>query len=220
MEKHKALIITILLMGIFILGLININMLSKQKAQSEILMEIPEDFLAQQEEEEDEEPAPKEDRKLIASKRTHSAFNEDFENSKDIEQRIKSISEKTESEKVEEPPEDDQPALEKIVEKKPKLEPKETNNRNTSLSYSLRGRKRIELPNPVYTCNGSGKVVVKIEVNQNGYVMNTKIDKKKSTTRNECLFDNAMEYARKALFSRSKVDKQLGSITYYFNYGS
>jgi len=60
--------------------------------------------------------------------------------------------------------------------------------------------------------------VVKIEVNQNGYVTDTKIDKRKSTTRNECLFDNAMLYARKALFSRSTNSKQEGTITYFFNY--
>ncbi len=111
---------------------------------------------------------------------------------------------------------------EKENEKKEKLKPEgeETNNRNSSLTYSLKNRKSIDLPNPVYTCNGSGKVVVKIEVNKNGYVVNTKIDKRNSTTRNECLFDNAMDYARKALFSHSDIEEQEGTITYYFNYGS
>ncbi|EZH74835.1 hypothetical protein ATO12_08840 [Aquimarina atlantica] len=225
-EKHKALIITSMLMGIVVLSLYNINMINKQKEQSEILMEIPEEFLAEEEEPE-EELIAQEDRQLIAAKRTHAAFNEDFEDPEEFEQRMKSLTEaETSAEESEEaaPTEGEVPIDEKEeneAEKKDKPEPegKETNNRNSSLTYSLKNRKSIDLPNPVYTCNGSGKVVVKIEVNKNGYVVNTKIDKRNSTTRNECLFDNAMDYARKALFSRSDIEEQKGTITYYFNYG-
>ncbi|KZS39910.1 hypothetical protein AWE51_09710 [Aquimarina aggregata] len=227
-EKHKALIITSMLMGIFVLSLYNISMIKKQKAQSEILMEIPEEFLAQQEEELEEEEVLEEDRQLIASKRTHSAFNEDFENHDEIEQRIKSLTESEEqaSQEVEETQmnEGDVAIDEKTdnidEQKEEATSTEETNNRNSSLTYSLKNRKSVELPNPVYTCEGSGRVVVKIEVNKNGYVTNTKVDKKRSTTRNECLFDNAMEYARKALFSRTTIEKQEGTITYYFNYSN
>lgn len=227
-EKHKALIITSMLMGIFVLSLYNISMIKKQKAQSEILMEIPEEFLAEQEEELEEEEVLEEDRQLIASKRTHSAFNEDFENHDEIEQRIKSLTESEEqaSQEVEETQinEGDVAIDEKTdnidEQKEEATSTEETNNRNSSLTYSLKNRKSVELPNPVYTCEGSGRVVVKIEVNKNGYVTNTKVDKKRSTTRNECLFDNAMEYARKALFSRTTIEKQEGTITYYFNYSN
>jgi hypothetical protein len=223
-EKHKALIITSMLMGIIVLSLYNINMINKQKEQSEILMEIPEEFLAEEEQSE-EELIAQEDRQLIAAKRTHSAFNEDFEDPEEFEQRMKSL---TEAEAAAEESEEAKPTEGEVAiddeekEKKEKLKPEgeETNNRNSSLTYSLKNRKSIDLPNPVYTCNGSGKVVVKIEVNKNGYVVNTKIDKRNSTTRNECLFDNAMDYARKALFSRSDIEEQEGTITYYFNYGS
>ncbi len=218
-EKHKALIITSMLMGIFVLSLYNINMMNKQKEQSEILMEIPEEFLVKEEEPE-EEMMEQEDRQLIASKRTHSAYNEDFEDHDEIEERIKSL---TEVEKAAEEIQETQTSEDDIAidekKEKPKPEEEETNNRNSSLTYSLKNRKSIDLPNPVYTCNGSGRVVVKIEVNKNGYVIDAKVDKKKSTTRNECLFDNAMEYARQALFSRSDLEEQQGSITYYFNYG-
>lgn len=215
-------------MGIFVLSLYNISMIKKQKAQSEILMEIPEEFLAQQEEELEEEEVLEEDRQLIASKRTHSAFNEDFENHDEIEQRIKSLTESEEqaSQEVEETQmnEGDVVIDEKTdnidEQKEEATSTEETNNRNSSLTYSLKNRKSVELPNPVYTCEGSGRVVVKIEVNKNGYVTNTKVDKKRSTTRNECLFDNAMEYARKALFSRTTIEKQEGTITYYFNYSN
>ncbi|WP_103069354.1 hypothetical protein [Aquimarina sediminis] len=226
-EKHKALIITSMLMGIVVLSLYNINMMNKQKEQSEILMEIPEEFLLDEEQPE-EELIAQEDRQLVEGKRTHSAYNEDFEDHDEFEQRIKSLTEtETAAEESQELKTDDsEVALDDEEEKenekkeKPKSEEEESNNRNSSLTYNLKNRKAVDLPNPVYTCNGSGKVVVKIEVNQNGYVINTKIDKKNSTTRNECLFDNALDYARQALFSRSDIEEQKGSITYYFNYGS
>ncbi len=218
-EKHKALIITSMLMGIFILSLYNINMMNKKQEQSEILMEIPEEFLMKEEEQPEEELIAEETRQLDNARRTHDAFNEDFEDHNEIEERIKSLTE-AELDQNEETPEEEEVAIEEVKEEKQKLEPEETNNRNSSLTYSLKDRKSIDLPNPVYTCNGSGKVVVKIEVNKNGYVIGTKVDKKKSTTRNECLFDNAMDYARQALFSRSTIEEQEGSITYYFNYSN
>jgi len=228
-EKHKALIITSLLMGIFVLSLYNINMFRKQKEQSEILMEIPEEFIAEEEQAEEEEPLQEEARDLIASKRTHAAYNEDFEDHDEIEERIKSLmksdetaaqNEETLTNENSEVPLEAEKSEELNKEEATKEDDKETNNRNSSLTYTLKGRKSIDLPNPVYTCNASGKVVVKIEVNKNGYVIDTKVDKKRSTTRNECLFDNAMNYARKALFSRSVIEEQEGSITYYFNYSN
>ncbi len=218
-EKHKALIITSMLMGILVLSLYNINMMNKKQEQAEILMEIPEEFLMDEEEEQPEEEIAQENRQLDNARRTHSAFNEDFEDHKEFEERIKSLTEAEELAKNEDTPEEEVALEEDIKKEETKSEPEETNNRNSSLTYSLKDRKSIDLPNPVYTCNGSGKVVVKIEVNKNGYVIGTKVDKKNSTTRNECLFDNAMVYARKALFSRSTIEEQEGSITYYFNYG-
>ncbi len=228
-EKHKALIITSMLMGIFVLSLYNINMFRKQKQQSEILMEIPEEFLAEQEEEQqqEEELLAQENRQLDPSKRTHNAYNEDFEDHDEIEQRIKSLMESEEVNQSEETMTNDESEVpleseenEEAKKEETKPEEKETNNRNSSVTWTLKGRKQVDIRNPVYTCNGSGKVVVKIEVNQNGYVVDAKVDKKNSTTRNECLFDNAMDYARKSLFSRGNIDKQEGSITYYFNYNN
>jgi hypothetical protein len=174
--------------------------------------------------------APEEERELIASKRTHDAFNEDFEDSEDFEQRIKSLTETeetTEETSNNEQLTEGQEAInedittEEVTEdkKEEKPIPEEVNNRNSSVTFTLKGREKKDIPNPIYTCNGSGKVVVKIEVNQNGYVIDAKIDKKKSSTRNECLFDNALDYAQDALFSSSELKEQKGYITYYFNYG-
>ncbi len=220
-EKHKALIITSMLMGIFVLSLYNISMIKKKKEQSEILMEIPEEFLVEEEEEQpEEELIAQENRQLDPSKRTHTAYNEDFEDHDEIEERIKSLTEAEEIAQNEEITEEDEVVLESEVKNEEEKPDEETNNRNSSLTYNLKGRKSLELPNPVYTCNGSGRVVVKIEVNKNGYVTTAKVDKKSSTTRNECLFDNAIDYARQALFSRGNIEEQQGSITYYFNYSN
>jgi len=230
-EKHKALIITTMLMGVFLLSLYNINMIHKKKEQSEILMELPEEILTEEEEEQPEENLEEqEERKLIASKRTHDAYNEDFEDHDDIEQRIKSLTEAVEGPETNSDPneiaEGDAPSNEQIQEEVPVEEEKEekpiskeVNSRHSSVTFTLKGREKKDIPNPIYTCNGSGKVVVKIEVNKNGYVTEVKIDKRKSTTRNECLFDNALAYAQKSLFSSAEIEEQKGFITYYFNYG-
>lgn len=218
-EKHKALIITSMLMGIFVMGLYNINMMSKRQEQSEILMEIPEEVMEELTKEEPEEQDPLEARELLASQRTHKAFNEDFESHDDFEERLKSLTEAEESEAEEEPEEEVEDAIEELKPTEKVEEEVKPNSMYSSSSWKLDGRKLVgKIPNPVYTCNGSGKVVVKIEVNGNGYVIDTKVDKRKSSTRNECLFDNAMEYARKALFSKSSLEQQEGTITYFFNY--
>lgn len=235
-EKHKALIITSMLMGIFVLSLYNINMVRTQKMNSEIMMEIPEEVLEELTEQleelqqEEQEPIEQENRDLIAAKRTHQAFNEDFEDHSEFEQRIKDLTEDpTPSDETLENADflegdfltENITTAEEINENKEQTEEKpveKTNNRNSSVAWSLQGREKVDIPNPIYTCNASGKVVVLIQVSKNGYVTDTKIDRKNSTTRNECLFQNAMQYARKAMFSNAQIENQKGSITYYFNY--
>jgi hypothetical protein len=90
-------------------------------------------------------------------------------------------------------------------------------NRNTTISYQLVNRKDLDLPNPVYTCYGYGKVVINIEVNDLGKVVKNSYNKTASTTSNECLIDAALEYAEQARFNTdaSKI-KQLGTITFNF----
>lgn len=90
-------------------------------------------------------------------------------------------------------------------------------NRNTTISYQLVNRKDIDLPNPVYTCYGSGKVVINVEVDNLGKVVKNSYNKTASTTSNECLIDAALEYSEQARFTTdaSKV-RQLGTITFNF----
>lgn len=219
-------------MGIFVLSLYNIHMFSKEKLSEEMYIELPvEDLLTEDDPLEEEEQKLQDQRDLIAAKRTHDAYNEDFEDPDDntFEERLKALTEAMENESDAEenkegevPLEEEEEKMKKEAEKlalqKKLAEENEVNNRNSSLTYSLKDRKAVDLPNPIYTCQGSGKVVVMVEVNNNGYVINTKVDKKNSSTRNECLFENAVKYAQQALFSRTDLEKQRGSITYYFNY--
>jgi hypothetical protein len=92
-----------------------------------------------------------------------------------------------------------------------------TNNSKSTNSYHLINRKVIEFPNPVYICESFGKVVLQIEVNANGYVIMTSVNKNTSTTTNLCLMESAIDYAKKARFTKDKNKlSQMGSITYVF----
>ena len=90
-------------------------------------------------------------------------------------------------------------------------------NKNTTISYQLVNRRDMDLPNPVYTCYGSGKVVINVEVNNLGKVVKNSYNKTASTTSNECLIDAAMEYSKQARFNTDAFkEKQLGTITFNF----
>ena len=89
-------------------------------------------------------------------------------------------------------------------------------NKNTLVKYSLQGRTGV-IPNPVFTCEAEGQVVVIITVNDNGRVTKTSIDRQQSTTDNDCLIDNSLRYAQQAKFNVNIQKKeQIGSITYIF----
>ena len=89
-------------------------------------------------------------------------------------------------------------------------------DRQTSISYSLLGRNHYDLPPPIYTCIEGGKVVVNIEVDARGFVMDASFNAKSSSTTNGCLVQNAISYALKARFNSSEREIQKGTITYLF----
>ena len=95
-----------------------------------------------------------------------------------------------------------------------------TNNlaaRRTSVSYSLVNRNNYKLPPPIYTCIEGGKVVINIQVDALGNVIEADFNSKSSGTSNGCLVDNAIAYALKAKFSGdSGKSSQKGTITYLF----
>lgn len=99
-----------------------------------------------------------------------------------------------------------------------KIVPKrDSSKKNSALSYSLVNRSALYLPNPVYTCATSGKIVINIVVSETGKVLNVKHNKSSSSTSNECLIDMALDYALKAKFtSFAGKTSQVGSITYNF----
>jgi len=79
------------------------------------------------------------------------------------------------------------------------------------------GRTAIEIPNPLYPCDTQGRIVINITVNAYGDVVKTSVNKRASSTSNECLTNMAMEYAADAKFSRlAGRDSQPGTITYNF----
>ncbi len=88
--------------------------------------------------------------------------------------------------------------------------------RRSTVSYNLNERNAIKIPNPVYTCDATGKVVINIEVSNLGSVTRAYYNKAASTTTNGCLLDQALEYAQQALFNDSKRTSQLGTITFEF----
>lgn len=85
------------------------------------------------------------------------------------------------------------------------------------ISFSLEGRDYLRLPVPSYKCQYGGQVVVDIEVDSNGKVINAKIDSKNSVN-DECITEAAIAAAYNSEFtdSSSGQAKQKGSITYLF----
>src|SRR5690606_9048550 len=93
----------------------------------------------------------------------------------------------------------------------------ETVNKRTSNYYNLTGRKIIYFPNPVYTCNSFGKIVINIAVDSFGSVMSVDYNAASSTSSNGCLIDQALLYAQQARFNKEPAkERQIGTITYIF----
>jgi hypothetical protein len=88
----------------------------------------------------------------------------------------------------------------------------------TRIYYDLYGRNHVYLPIPIYKCEGSGKVVLSIEVDQNGVVQKAQIVERESTALDQCLIETAINTA---LLSRFNADInapriQIGMLTYQF----
>ncbi|HUX55855.1 MAG TPA: hypothetical protein VMV77_02700 [Bacteroidales bacterium] len=88
----------------------------------------------------------------------------------------------------------------------------------TRIYYDLPGRTHRYLPIPIYKCQGSGKVVLLIDVNQKGVVEKAAIIENESSTSDPCLIETAVTTA---LISRFNSDInspkiQAGTLTYHF----
>ncbi|MGZ2369215.1 TonB family protein [Ancylomarina sp. YFZ004] len=88
----------------------------------------------------------------------------------------------------------------------------------SSVFYSLKDRHKLILPIPVFKCEESGRVRVEITVNRQGKVIKAKVLEKESDTRDENLYEAAMDAAYRSRFNADNKSpiKQIGSITFNF----
>ena len=218
--SYKAFVITILILGnlyllFYFIKLPSNSIILEEEYEIEYALEevIPEEELASISEEE-------------IKIETHKVFNEDQkfieeletdrkENNESTEDKLSEINEVISDSKSE--IKDDLATEKKYKSNLPEAILATTNNSKSTNSYRLVNRKVIEFPNPVYVCDSFGKVVLHIEVNANGYVIMTSVNKNASTTTNLCLIESAIDYAKKAHFTKDKnKPSQMGSITYVF----
>lgn len=88
----------------------------------------------------------------------------------------------------------------------------------TRIYYDLKERNHLYLPIPIYKCQGAGKVVLLIEVNQKGDVVKASVITSESTTSDPCLVETAV---KSAVISRFNPDNsapkiQTGTLSYHF----
>lgn len=85
--------------------------------------------------------------------------------------------------------------------------------------YQLGNRKPLSRPKPNYICNEEGLVVVRIEVDKNGNVINAEAGVKGSTNTASCLLSQAKEAALKTKWQpdSNAPSKQIGTIKYRFS---
>lgn len=234
-QKQLALLITLFSMSIVVLCLYNIH-LGGNEAEDEYVVEmvLEDDIEALLEKKEELE---KEIEKAEPIK-SHMAYNEtakpSYGNPEPLQTLEELMEEKAAADQSEDPNDllSDSDYVERIKELKKKREEAKqklgekeaqkqefTNNlskRRTSVSYSLVNRNSYRLPPPIYTCIEGGKVVVNIEVDAQGNVIDADYNSKSSGTSNGCLIDNAIAYALKAKFSSDSKASQKGTITYLF----
>ena len=88
---------------------------------------------------------------------------------------------------------------------------------NDQLDEGLRGRGLVgNLPVPSYPGNASGKIVIRVAVDQHGRVTSAAYEAKGSTSSDAALIAEAIEAAKRARFTESRSFMQGGTITYNF----
>jgi hypothetical protein len=92
---------------------------------------------------------------------------------------------------------------------------------NKNVNWSLAGRKLVENTITVPDCNESGKVVVKIWVNKQGYITKLAYTKIGSTTSDVCLIQAALKTAKTYKWKpdNNAPDTQIGYVVVNFTVG-
>lgn len=236
-EQHKAVIITGLVTGIVVFGMFSIHITKKSNYIAESYYELEPEIETIEEQ--------LESLKDLKSPSANKAFNEDQEY-KDMMKNFKTVSpddfERTtqtlESEKTNRVNEettvnssysngnayalksDETNSYKKLQDqlKRRKDNQKavdEHSKSRSTLTYSLKGRTLQYYKTPRYLCEYGGKIVVSIRVDENGTVYDAYINGS-SNSSNQCLVDQALEYAKSARFNSSQETEQLGTITFLF----
>lgn len=231
-NSHKALAITLLITASIVLTVVNLNIVKYQKIITETLVDISMVKPI-------EEPIPNIE---TQKKETNKSFNE-TEKPKHFSQAYQPIAPPKDYErqpvKIEENPtketktETDQKGtstiqrdeltafesvnalLKKQTTKSSSQSGTKTTNTNSTVRYSLVNRTDEYLPIPIYLCEEDGTIIVNITVLKNGRVKETSINSS-SNSRNKCLQNSALDYAKKAQFNRSDKTEQIGTITFTF----
>lgn len=231
-RSQLAFLITFFSLGIVVLTLFNIHLGGQLEEEYVIEMTLADEdletLLDEMEAQEKEESDPV---------KTHMALNETAkprygtpEPLKTLEELMAERAEAKGEESAENTNQDDfSSSLEQIArkreEKRELLGEKEAekkeytsflSEKRTSISYSLVGRNHYELPPPIYTCIEGGKVVINVEVDSRGFVVDASYNDNSSSTSNGCLVENAIRYAKRSRFSSSERAVQKGTITYLF----
>jgi len=89
---------------------------------------------------------------------------------------------------------------------------------NSSDGYELGDRKAIRKPKPNYSCNETGRVVIRVWVNAEGKTFKAELDLKNTTDTSPCLVREAKTAALKTtwLADANAEPIQIGHITYNF----
>ena len=232
-DKHKALIITTLLFAVLMLALYNFNLANANKETAEMLVDL-EQFKVEEKKETEPEKQEETPKRNPRDVQTHQAYNQDKETREaDFKSQLDKIFEKNSADQEEAENEDTDGSEGNYTVNKKNSEDKKNRSDGddsaeeasqksavydySSISFSLKGRRAVKIPNPVYTCDTAGKIVINISVDANGYVIDSSVNKASSTSTNECLTDRALEYSAGARFSKlAGRNSQPGTITYYF----
>lgn len=235
-EKHKALIITLLITCSVVFAMFSIHITKKIDLIAEIYYDI-EQIKENENEELEEDINP-------SKATTNKAFNEDQEfkalmknfkmvDANDFEKTTKAIEKnKTDFDNNTSPTlnystNGDYALQQGETESYKKLKDildKKTTNKNTAeahsksrstLTYSLKNRTLLNYKTPRYLCERSGKIVVSISVNENGDVFEASINGA-SNSANQCLTEHALQYAKSVRFTSAERTNQIGTITFYF----
>ena len=234
-NKHKSLLITLLLSGTIVLALFSFHI----KKQSELISESY--YLLEPETLEEIEAKKRAEAEAEAEDKQTSETNKGFNKAQEYkrfskayqpiappenyvrktsESATKSTSSESGTTNATSEINDDilssYNSVNDVLNRQKQSNSEQSVNNKSSMHYSLVNRTHQFLPTPIYLCEENGKVTINITVNASGTVTNTSVNSS-SSSNNDCLIDQALSYAKDAKFSSdASKASQIGTITFYF----